>query len=206
MPHADVFGLWGEAVEPRRKVNINFNDRVATSSQIKRQFHSGCLAIVWSSVKDEALCSAACKTSKRWYASNWRELLIICFRATNAQIMVILIWAVCLFFLSFTEEVNRLRERERERQELSQGSSTERRMENWKREVGRELSSLRGHITTAMSLGNLEERCDWDEALGVVGVTAGRGDCWLNWWKSNFTTGPLCGEKFLPTVSFTNNY
>lgn len=74
------------------------------------------------------------------------------------------------FFLSFTEEVNRLRERDRERPELSQGSGTERRIENWKREVGRELSSLRGHITTAMSLGNLEERCDWDEALEVVGV------------------------------------
>lgn len=55
------------------------------------------------------------------------------------------------------EEVNRLRERDRDRHELSQGPGTERRMENWKREVGRELSSLRGHITTAMSLGNLEE-------------------------------------------------
>lgn len=61
-------------------------------------------------------------------------------------------------FPSFTEEVNRLRERDRDRHELSQGPGTERRMENWKQEVGRELSSLRGHITTAMSLGNLEER------------------------------------------------
>lgn len=32
-------------------------------------------------------------------------------------------------------------------------------MEQWKREVGRELNSLRGHITRATSLGNLEERC-----------------------------------------------
>lgn len=30
-------------------------------------------------------------------------------------------------------------------------------MEQWRREVGRELSSLRGHITRATSLGNLEE-------------------------------------------------
>lgn len=77
---------------------------------------------------------------------------------------------VCLF----AEEVNRLRERERERDELSQGPGTERRMESWRREVGRELSSLRGHITTAMSLGNLEERCDRDGAWGGGGgVTAG---------------------------------
>lgn len=68
-------------------------------------------------------------------------------------------------FPSFTEEVNRLRERDRDRHELGQDPGTERRMENWKREVGRELSSLRGHITTAMSLGNLEERCDGDGAL-----------------------------------------
>lgn len=57
------------------------------------------------------------------------------------------------------EEVRRLRERERERDESRRGQSpgAERRMEQWKREVGRELSSLRGHITRAMSLGNLEE-------------------------------------------------
>ncbi|XP_029988185.1 uncharacterized protein LOC115418031 [Sphaeramia orbicularis] len=55
------------------------------------------------------------------------------------------------------EEVQRLREelRERERDELS--PAAERRMEQWRREVGRELSSLRGHITRATSLGNLEE-------------------------------------------------
>ncbi|XP_033476546.2 uncharacterized protein LOC117253302 [Epinephelus lanceolatus] len=61
------------------------------------------------------------------------------------------------------EEVQRLREelreRERERAESRRGQSpgAERRMEQWRREVGRELSSLRGHITRATSLGNLEE-------------------------------------------------
>ncbi|XP_041791551.1 dynactin subunit 1 [Chelmon rostratus] len=57
------------------------------------------------------------------------------------------------------EEVHRLRERDRERDESRRGQSpgAERRMEQWKREVGRELSSLRGHITRATSLGNLEE-------------------------------------------------
>ncbi|XP_059196938.1 uncharacterized protein LOC131977573 [Centropristis striata] len=58
------------------------------------------------------------------------------------------------------EEVHRLREeRERERAESRRGQSpgAERRMEQWRREVGRELSSLRGHITRATSLGNLEE-------------------------------------------------
>lgn len=66
---------------------------------------------------------------------------------------------------SFPEEVHRLREelreRERERAESRRGQSpgAERRMEQWRREVGRELSSLRGHITRATSLGNLEERC-----------------------------------------------
>ncbi|XP_068599536.1 coiled-coil domain-containing protein 159 [Brachionichthys hirsutus] len=57
------------------------------------------------------------------------------------------------------EEVHRLRERERDVDELRRGQSPgeERRMEQWKREVGRELSSLRGHITRATSLGNLEE-------------------------------------------------
>ncbi|XP_026201268.1 RILP-like protein homolog isoform X2 [Anabas testudineus] len=61
------------------------------------------------------------------------------------------------------DEVHRLREelreRERERDDLrkEQSPGAERRMEQWKREVGRELSSLRGHITRATSLGNLEE-------------------------------------------------
>ncbi|XP_042340165.1 histone-lysine N-methyltransferase, H3 lysine-79 specific [Plectropomus leopardus] len=61
------------------------------------------------------------------------------------------------------EEVHRLREelreREREMAESRRGQSpgAERRMEQWRREVGRELSSLRGHITRATSLGNLEE-------------------------------------------------
>ncbi|KAK2835787.1 hypothetical protein Q5P01_016271 [Channa striata] len=52
-----------------------------------------------------------------------------------------------------------LRERERERDESRRGQSpgAERRMEQWRREVGRELSTLRGHITRATSLGNLEE-------------------------------------------------
>lgn len=62
---------------------------------------------------------------------------------------------------SFPDEVHMLRERERERDESRRGQSpgAERRMEQWKREVGRELSTLRGHITRATSLGNLEERC-----------------------------------------------
>ncbi|KAF7661872.1 hypothetical protein LDENG_00251510 [Lucifuga dentata] len=57
------------------------------------------------------------------------------------------------------EEVQRLREESRERHEASRGQSpgAERMMEQWRREVGRELSSLRGHITRATSLGNLEE-------------------------------------------------
>ncbi|XP_078115502.1 uncharacterized protein LOC144523655 [Sander vitreus] len=61
------------------------------------------------------------------------------------------------------EEVHRLREelreRESERADSRRGQSpgAERRMEQWRREVGRELSNLRGHITRATSLGNLEE-------------------------------------------------
>ncbi|KAM3618898.1 uncharacterized protein V6R79_000150 [Siganus canaliculatus] len=57
------------------------------------------------------------------------------------------------------EEVHRLRERERERDEFSRAQSpvAERRMEQWQREVGRELSSLRGHITRAASRGNVED-------------------------------------------------
>ncbi|XP_029003465.1 RNA-binding protein 25 [Betta splendens] len=62
------------------------------------------------------------------------------------------------------EEIHRLREelreRERERDNLrvEQSPGAERRMEQWRREVGRELSSLRGDISRATSLGNLEER------------------------------------------------
>ncbi|XP_039896145.1 centrosomal protein of 128 kDa isoform X1 [Simochromis diagramma] len=61
------------------------------------------------------------------------------------------------------DEVHRLREelreRDRQREEWRRGQSpgAERRMEQWRREVGRELNSLRGHITRATSLGNLEE-------------------------------------------------
>ncbi|CAN9500614.1 unnamed protein product [Ophioblennius macclurei] len=61
------------------------------------------------------------------------------------------------------EEVHRLREelrdQERVKEELRRGQSpgVQRRMEEWRREVGRELSSLRGHISRATSLGNLEE-------------------------------------------------
>ncbi|XP_035997300.1 trichohyalin isoform X3 [Fundulus heteroclitus] len=57
------------------------------------------------------------------------------------------------------EEVRSLREelrvRSREREDLSSG--VERRMEQWRMEVGRELSSLRGNIAQAASRGNLEE-------------------------------------------------
>lgn len=61
------------------------------------------------------------------------------------------------------EEVRRLREelraseREREESRMGQSPGAQRRMEQWRREVGRELSSLRGQITRATSLGNLEE-------------------------------------------------
>lgn len=52
------------------------------------------------------------------------------------------------------EEVQRLREDQRERETLwrEQSPGAERRMDQWRREVGRELSSLRGHITRATSL------------------------------------------------------
>ncbi|XP_062251875.1 uncharacterized protein LOC133960983 isoform X2 [Platichthys flesus] len=61
------------------------------------------------------------------------------------------------------EEVHSLREdlreseRERDKPQRGQSPGAERMMEQWRREVGRELSSLRGHITRATSLGNLEE-------------------------------------------------
>ncbi|KAJ0065294.1 hypothetical protein NL108_007018 [Boleophthalmus pectinirostris] len=55
---------------------------------------------------------------------------------------------------SLQEEVHRLREDLREREGLWQEQSpgAEHRMEQWRREVGRELSSLRGHITRTTSL------------------------------------------------------
>ncbi|XP_060773507.1 RNA-binding protein 25 isoform X2 [Neoarius graeffei] len=62
------------------------------------------------------------------------------------------------------EEVRRLRERledqekERERRQDIEGDAVEMRLEQWKREVGRDLSALRGHINRATSLGNREER------------------------------------------------
>ncbi|XP_017543967.1 RNA-binding protein 25 [Pygocentrus nattereri] len=55
---------------------------------------------------------------------------------------------------------DRERQRERERERVKEGekdSGAERRLEQWKREVGRELSSLRGHIDRSTSLGNQEE-------------------------------------------------
>ncbi|XP_047443042.1 coiled-coil domain-containing protein 102A [Mugil cephalus] len=58
------------------------------------------------------------------------------------------------------EEVHRLREEVRDRdiqRDESRSPGAERRMEQWRREVARELSSLRGHISRATSLGNLEE-------------------------------------------------
>ena len=54
-------------------------------------------------------------------------------------------------------------------------------MEQWRREVGRELSSLRGHITRATSLGNLEERC-----VGVVGRNCRLWNSWLIWKQLQF--------------------
>ncbi|KAG9350965.1 hypothetical protein JZ751_024854 [Albula glossodonta] len=64
-----------------------------------------------------------------------------------------------------SEEVRRLREREEDRERESAGESgrarespgLEHRMEQWKREVGRELSSLRGHIDRTVSLNHQEE-------------------------------------------------
>ncbi|KAK3542280.1 hypothetical protein QTP86_021977 [Hemibagrus guttatus] len=64
------------------------------------------------------------------------------------------------------EEVRRLRERlearekERERKqdiEEDKVPAVEMKLEQWKREVGRELSALRGHMDRATSLGNREE-------------------------------------------------
>ncbi|XP_058494616.1 uncharacterized protein LOC131465756 [Solea solea] len=61
------------------------------------------------------------------------------------------------------EEVHRLREslreseRDRGESRRAQSPAAERRMEQWRREVERELSSLRGHITRATSLGNVED-------------------------------------------------
>ncbi|XP_072538023.1 uncharacterized protein [Salminus brasiliensis] len=53
-------------------------------------------------------------------------------------------------------ERQRARERERNR-DGEKDPGAERRLEQWKREVGRELSSLRGHIDRTTSLGNQEE-------------------------------------------------
>uniref|UniRef100_A0AAV2KXW3 Epidermal growth factor receptor pathway substrate 15 n=1 Tax=Knipowitschia caucasica TaxID=637954 RepID=A0AAV2KXW3_KNICA len=54
---------------------------------------------------------------------------------------------------SLQAEVQRLHEDLRERGEWQeQGPGAERRMEQWRREVGRELSSLRGHVTRTTSL------------------------------------------------------
>ncbi|KAM9761299.1 uncharacterized protein ACNS7B_003779 isoform 2-T5 [Menidia menidia] len=62
------------------------------------------------------------------------------------------------------EEIYQLREefidRERKREDLvirAQSPGVERRMEQWRKEVGRELSSLRGHIAQVTSHGSLEE-------------------------------------------------
>ncbi|XP_028300143.1 uncharacterized protein LOC114461870 isoform X2 [Gouania willdenowi] len=60
------------------------------------------------------------------------------------------------------EEVLRLREELRDKEQVwdesvqGQRPGVERKMEQWRREVGRELGSLRGHITRATSLGNLD--------------------------------------------------
>ncbi|XP_062251873.1 uncharacterized protein LOC133960983 isoform X1 [Platichthys flesus] len=68
-----------------------------------------------------------------------------------------------IVILAYQKEVHSLREdlreseRERDKPQRGQSPGAERMMEQWRREVGRELSSLRGHITRATSLGNLEE-------------------------------------------------
>lgn len=70
-------------------------------------------------------------------------------------------------FASFPDEVRRLRERLEDREkerERTQDMDREKvpvvemRLEQWKREVGCELSALRGRIDRATSLGNREER------------------------------------------------
>lgn len=76
-----------------------------------------------------------------------------------------------MLFFYLSDEVRRLREqateREREREQERDGErrgsgmtspEVERRMDQWRRDVGRELSTLRRHITRATSQGNLEER------------------------------------------------
>ncbi|XP_056459351.1 putative golgin subfamily A member 8I [Gadus chalcogrammus] len=61
------------------------------------------------------------------------------------------------------EEICSLREESKEMERAradmrrDQSPGTERMMEQWRREIGRELSTLRGHITRATSLSNLEE-------------------------------------------------
>lgn len=65
--------------------------------------------------------------------------------------------------LVFPDEVYRLRE------EVRQSPGVDRRMEQWGREVGHELSSLRGHITRASFLGNPEERYLRHNPLGRKG-------------------------------------
>ncbi|KAI1892047.1 hypothetical protein AGOR_G00149960 [Albula goreensis] len=70
-----------------------------------------------------------------------------------------------LHLKALQEEVRRLREREEDRERERAGESgrarespgLEHRMEQWKREVGRELSSLRGHIDRTVSLNHQEE-------------------------------------------------
>lgn len=42
---------------------------------------------------------------------------------------------------------------------MRQSPGVDRRTEQWRREVGHELSSLRGHISRTVLLGNPEERC-----------------------------------------------
>ena len=65
------------------------------------------------------------------------------------------------------EEICSLREESKEMERVradmrrDQSPGTERMMEQWRREIGRELSTLRGHITRATSLSNLEERYTW---------------------------------------------
>ncbi|TSN30180.1 hypothetical protein Baya_9409 [Bagarius yarrelli] len=76
------------------------------------------------------------------------------------------------------EEVKRLRERledqakERVMKQDIEVPAVEMRIEQWKREVGRELSALRGHIDRTTSLGNREERLAVsglkDEVKGLI--------------------------------------
>lgn len=74
-------------------------------------------------------------------------------RCLNSLLHILGNFVLTCIRLVFPEEVFRLRE------EMRPSPGVDRGREQWGRDVGQELSSLRGHITRAASLGNPEERC-----------------------------------------------